>query len=89
MQEIVQLVSLVMSGLTMLSLIGGGAAVFIKIGKREQQIDQLAISINAQAVSTQLLDQTLRRLESAMAGNEQHRREVERRLDTLERAKHE
>lgn len=85
MQEVVQLVSLIISGLTMISLIGGAAAVFVKIGRREQQIDQLALSINAQAASVQLLDQTLRRLESSMAGSEQARREVERRLETLER----
>lgn len=85
MQEIVQLVSLVISGLTMLSLIGGGAAVFVKIGRREQQIDQLAVAINAQAETMQRLDQTLRRLESAMASSEQFHREVERRLQTLER----
>ena len=84
MTESLQITNLVINGLTMLGFIGGFAAVFIRVGKREEQIDHLAISISRQSESTDRLDRTLRALEIALTALTQTQREHERRLSRIE-----
>lgn len=84
MPEAVQVASLIVSGLTMISLIGGVAAVFIKIGRREEQIDHLARAIQSQSESTQQLNGTLRAIEILVSRLDQSQRDHDRRLTAIE-----